>query len=204
MTRLEQQMNFIKEIDKIKKIQRQSFLTDSSRQENDAEHSWHLALMCMTLNEHSNEKIDVLKTMSMVLIHDIIEIDAGDTYAYDEVGYQSKREREVKAAERIFNLLPKDQAAYFRALWDEFEEGATNEALFAHSLDRIQPIMLNDASEGRAWKDHQIKISQVLKRNAYTAKGSHNLWKFAETNYIEPNVEKGTIIDDREGNCESI
>ena len=172
MERIEQQINFIKEVDKLKKIGRQTYLSDASRKENDAEHSWHLALMAMLLNEYAAEKVDVLRVMSMVLIHDIIEIDAGDTYAYDEAGNQTKREREVKAADRIFNLLPKDQAVYMRELWEEFERSDTPEAKFALALDKIQPTMLNDASGGRSWKEHGIGISQVINRNKKTPEGN--------------------------------
>ncbi len=192
MNRLEQQLNFIMEVDKIKKITRQTYLSDGSRPENDAEHSFHLAIMCFLLKEYANEEIDVLHTMEMVLIHDVIEIDAGDTYAYDSLGNQSKREREVKAAERIFNLLPKDQASYVRALWDEFEEGATPEARFANALDKIQPLLLNDASGGDTWKSHGISISQILKRNERTSKGSEVLWEYCKP-ILEQNIEKGNI-----------
>lgn len=188
ITRLEQQMNFIKEIDKIKKIGRQTYLSDASRKENDAEHSWHLAMMVLLLQEYSNEPIDVLRTMSMVLIHDIIEIDAGDTYAYDEEGNQSKRERELKAAERIFRLLPDDQASYVRGLWDEFEEKKTPEAKFANAVDKIQPTMLNDASDGKSWIEHGVHLEQILKRNESTKEGSDKLWNYALQNYIEPHV----------------
>lgn len=190
MSRLEEQMNFIREVDKLKKIGRQTYLSDGSRKENDAEHSWHLALMCMILSEYANQKIDVQKTMSMVLIHDIIEIDAGDTYAYDIEGNQTKREREVKAAERILKMLPKDQSDYIRSLWDEFEEGETAEAKFASALDRIQPTMLNDASKGKSWEEHQVELSQILERNAPTKDGSSMLWDFTLENYIMPNVGK--------------
>ena len=129
----------------------------------------------------------------MVLIHDLVEIDAGDTYAYDSVGNQSKREREVKAAERIFHILPEDQAVYIRQLWEEFEEGITMEAKFAHALDCIQPVMLNDASDGKAWTEHQIELSQILNRNKNTKDGSKALWEYAKETYIMPNVEKGRI-----------
>ena len=192
MNRLEQQINFIMEVDKVKKITRQTYLSDGSRPENDAEHSFHLAMMCFLLKEYANEEIDVLHTMEMVLIHDVIEIDAGDTYAYDSLGNQSKREREVKAAERIFNLLPEDQASYVRALWDEFEEGATPEARFANALDKIQPLLLNDASGGDTWKSHGISISQILKRNERTPKGSEALWEYCKP-ILEQNIEKGNI-----------
>ena len=149
--RLKQQMDFILEADKSKNIIRQTYLSDGSRKENDAEHSWHLALMCILLSEYANEKIDVLKTTAMVLIHDIVEIDAGDTYAYDTQGNTTKREREVKAADRIFNLLPADQAEKMRALWEEFEAGETPEARFAATLDKIQPVLLTNANNGKSW-----------------------------------------------------
>lgn len=195
MTRLEKQMNFILEVDKLKKIQRQTFISDGSRTENDTEHSWHLAIMCMLLSEHSNEEIDVLRTISMVLIHDIVEIDAGDTYAYDEIGNLSKREREEKAADRIFHLLPDDQAAYMRELWEEFEENKTKEAKFALTLDKIQPIMLNDITSGRAWREHKVKAQQVYNRNKTTKDGSISLWEYAKE-LIDKNIENGNIIKD--------
>ena len=191
MDRLEQQMNFILEVDKLKQITRQSYITGASRKETDTDHSWHLALMCALLNEHANEQVDVLKTMVMVLIHDIVEIDAGDPYAYDAVGNESKREREEKAADRIFNLLPEDQAKYLRDLWEEFEVQETPEAKFANTLDKIQPVMLNDATGGRAWREHDVEKSQVMKRNEKTHEGSEALWEFTK-NIIERNV--GTNI----------
>ncbi len=194
--RLERQLRFILEVDKSKQVFRQTYLSDGSRKENDAEHSWHLALMCALLGEYANESIDVAKTMVMVLIHDIIEIDAGDTYAYDEAGNATKREREVRGAERIFSLLPEDQAASFRALWEEFEAGETPEAKFALTLDKVQPLLLNDATEGRAWKEHGIRISQVLKRNERTGEGSERLWEHAK-GLIEKNAELGRLLDDR-------
>lgn len=192
MDRLEQQMNFILEVDKLKNITRQTYISSGERKENDTEHSWHLALMCALLAEHANEKIDVLKTMTMVLIHDIIEIDAGDTYAYDAAGNTTKREREVRAADRIFQILPSDQASYLRDLWEEFEEGVTPEAKFALALDKVQPVMLNAASGGKSWKEHQVELSQILKRNEHTPEGSQALWSYAEGLIME-NVEKGNI-----------
>ena len=196
MERLDKQFDFIREADKIKQIFRQSYICDGSRKENDAEHSWHLALMAVILSEYANEEIDVLRVISMVLIHDIVEIDAGDTYAYDSTGNETKRERELSAAERIFNILPKDQALYMRSLWDEFEERITPESKFANMLDRVQPLTLNDASKGKAWTEHNVKLSQVINRNAITAEGSEELWKYAKDNIIEPNVKNGSIIDD--------
>lgn len=195
MTRLEQQMNFILEVDKLKSIIRQNYLTDGSRKEDDADHSWHLALMCALLSEHANEKIDVLKTMTMVLIHDIVEIDAGDTYAYDPGANLSKRERELEAAERIFHLLPEDQAGQMRALWDEFEEHVTPEAKFAATLDRIQPFLLNAASDGRSWKEHGVTFSQVMKRNEVTPEGSKALWEY-QYELMKQQAESGNLINE--------
>ena len=170
--RLKKQMDFLLEVDKLKFITRQTYLSDGKRKENDGEHSWHLALMAVLLSEYSNEKVDLVKVITMVLIHDIVEIDAGDTYAYDAVGNQSKREREVKAADRIFNILPEDQAKKFRQLWEEFEAYETPEAKFAHVCDNVQPLMLNDATDGLAWREHDVKKSQVLQRNSRTGEGS--------------------------------
>lgn len=191
-TRLEQQLQFILEVDKVKKITRQTYIADGSRKENDAEHSWHLALMAFLLKEYANEEVDVLRVMEMVLVHDLVEIDAGDTYAYDEAGNATKREREVKAADRIFNLLPEDQAKYMRGLWDEFEDGDTPEAKFAHVLDNVQPLLLNDATGGVAWKEHQVQEAQIKKRNRITPEGSKALWEHC-CRVIEENIKKGNI-----------
>ncbi len=194
--RLTKQFDFIREIDKEKMIGRQTYLSDASRKENDAEHAWHLAIMAILLGEYANEPIDVLKTVTMVLIHDIVEIDAGDTYAYDTAAHSDKAEREAAAAKRIFGLLPEDQGSKLKGLWEEFEENKTAEAKFAHSLDHVQPLMLNDASGGKSWLEHGIRLSQVVKRNANTSEGSKELWEFARENFIKPNVEKGTLIAD--------
>ena len=196
MDRLDSQFEFIREIDGLKKISRQTYLSDGSRKENDTEHSWHLALMAVLLSEYANENVDLLRVITMVLVHDIVELDAGDTYAYDDAGNATKREREVAAADRIFNILPADQAKYLRNLWAEFEEDSTPEARFAHTLDHVQPVMLNDASGAKAWKEHAIKLSQVLKRNSSTAKGSEKLWEYTYNNFIEPNVKTGSIEKD--------
>lgn len=188
--RIEKQFEFLKEIDKEKNIFRQTYLADGKRKENDAEHAWHMALFVMVLSEYANEDIDVLKTMKIVLIHDLIEIYAGDTYAYDSKGNESKRERELAAADRLFNILPKDQAEEFRALWDEFEENITPEARFANTMDKIQPLMLNNASKGRSWEEHDVHASQVYGRNEKTHLGSEELWKYADETFIKPNVGK--------------
>lgn len=186
--RIEKQFEFLKEIDKEKNIFRQTYLADGMRKENDAEHAWHMALFVMVLSEYANEDIDVLKTMKIVLIHDLIEIYAGDTYAYDSKGNESKRGRELAAADRLFNILPKDQAEEFRALWDEFEKNITPEARFANTMDKIQPLMLNNASEGRSWEEHGVHASQVYGRNEKTHLGSEELWKYADETFIRPNV----------------
>ncbi|MGF0033234.1 HD domain-containing protein [Bariatricus sp. SGI.154] len=195
-SRLEQQFDFFREIDKEKFIGRQTYLTDAQRKENDAEHAWHMAIMTILLSEYANEQIDVLKTVTMLLIHDLVEIDAGDTYAYDVEGNQTKRQREVAAADRIFGLLPEDQGEKMRALWDEFEAWETPEARFAHTMDCIQPLMLNAATDGKSWVEHGVHLSQVLGRNQNTASGSKTLWEHAYNDFIAPNVEKGRLKND--------
>ena len=191
--RLDKQFAFIKEIDKDKLIKRQTLLTDKVTLENDAEHAWHMAIMTLLLSEYANEKIDVLKTISMLLIHDLVEIKAGDTYCYDEVNKETQRQRELEAADYIFSMLPKDQGEKFRALWDEFEEEDTPEARFARAMDRVQPVMLNDASDGKKWVEHEVCLSQVMKRNAPVEKGSKVLWEYVLNEFISPNVEKGRL-----------
>ena len=193
--RLKKQMDFLLEADKLKFITRQTYLSDGKRKENDGEHSWHLALMAVLLSEYSNEKVDLVKVITMVLIHDIVEIDAGDTYAYDAVGNQSKREREVKAADRIFNILPEDQAKKFRQLWEEFEAYETPEAKFAHVCDNVQPLMLNDATDGLAWREHDVKKSLVLQRNSRTGEGSQVMMEYINK-ILDKNVESGNLKDE--------
>lgn len=197
MERIDKQFEFIREIDKEKEITRHTFLADASRRENDAEHAWHMAIMTILLQEYANEEIDVLKTITMLLIHDIVEIDAGDTYAYDEKGKENQAEREEKAANRIFNMLPEDQAEKMIALWHEFEAQKTPEAKFARCMDNIQPMMLNDASNGLAWEENQVKISQILKRNERTAEGSKVLWDYMK-HILQKNMDEGHIVKDRE------
>ena len=195
MERLEKQMEFILEVDKVKKIVRQTYLSDASRKENDAEHSWHLALMAVLLKEYSNEEVDLAKVIPMVLIHDLVEIDAGDTYAYDEVGAKTKRERETKAADRIFGLLPSDQGTWLRELWEEFEAYETAEAKFAHVLDNAQPLLLNDASNGRSWAEHGVHKSQIYKRNEHTSEGSREIWGYMKK-LVDKHIQLGHVIDD--------
>lgn len=192
--RLEDQMKFLLEIDKEKNILRQTHLSGQGRRENDAEHAWHMAIMIYLLREYANEKIDLAKTMMMALIHDIVEIDAGDTYAYDTAALATQQEREAKAAQRIFGLLPEDQREEMLALFQEFEDYETPEARFAHVLDNLQPLMLNDSNNGGDWREHQVKRSQVYKRNARTSTGSETLWAYME-GLIQGNVEKGNIQD---------
>lgn len=196
--RLSRQMEFCREIDKEKQILRQTLLTNGTQREDDSQHAWHMAVMTLLLSEYSNEPIDVLKTISMLLIHDLVEIDAGDTFAYDEEGKKTQRERELRAADRIFSILPEDQRDKFRSLWDEFEEGTSPEALFAHTMDNIQPTMLNAATNGKMWKEKQVHLSGILNRNKTTALGSKALWKYSLEQLIRPHVEGGQIIDDTE------
>ena len=193
LDRLEQQIAFVREVDKLKTINRQTLLTDASRRENDAEHSWHLALMALVLGEYAGgSAIDLLHVIRMVLVHDLVEIDAGDTYCYDDAGYADKTQRETSAAERIFNLLPPDQAAEIRALWDEFEASETPEAKFANALDRLQPLMHNVFTDGRMWKKHGIVKSQVIGRNRKIADGAPDLWTFARK-LIQQAVDDGHL-----------
>lgn len=194
MTDFEKQIAFIMELDRIKQITRQTYLSDGSRKENDAEHSWHLALMAFVLSDYANEKVDVLKTMKMVLLHDVIEIDAGDTYAYDTAGNKTKRARELKAADRIFGMLPREQQKEYRGLWDEFEAMGSPEAKFANMLDKVQPLLLNAASDGRSWQEHGVRRTQVMERNARTHEGSEQLWAYAKR-LIDEQVEKGHLLD---------
>lgn len=198
MERLKKQMNFIREIDKEKQIFRQTYVSDGTRKENDAEHAWHMAIMTFLLSEYANEEIDVLKTIRMILIHDIVEIDAGDTYAYDDAAKTTQRQREERAADRLFGLLPEDQAKELRDLWEEFEAGETKEACFARTMDNVQPLLLNDATEGKAWEEHEVPLSKILKRNERTARGSEVLWDYSRKQLIEKNVEAGHIIKDME------
>lgn len=193
--RLKNQIRFIVEIDKVKDIFRQTYLANGKRKENDAEHSWHLALMAVLLQEYAAEKVDVCKVMTMVLLHDLVEIDAGDTYAYDAEGARDKREREVRAADRIFGLLPEDQGESFRALWEEFEGYETPEAKFAHVLDNFQPLLLNAASNGRSWKEHEVRKSQIYKRNERIPMCAPEIWEIMQE-IVEEYIRKGNVIDD--------
>lgn len=193
--RFQKQLDFILEADKEKTILRQTHLTGYLRQENDAEHAWHMAMMVYLLKEYANEEIDLARTMMMALIHDVVEIDAGDTYAYDSAGKATQAERERLAADRIFGMLPEDQAVELRSLFDEFEACQTPEAKFVRAMDNLQPILLNDANNGRDWRLHQVKASQVKKRQERTGLGSTQIWEFIN-GLIDENRRKGNLRDE--------
>ncbi|HHU49664.1 MAG TPA: HD domain-containing protein [Clostridiales bacterium] len=193
MNRLKKQMEFIVEIDKLKYIFRQSALISDGRKENSAEHSWHLGLMAMFLSEYIKDgSVDLLKVIKMVLIHDIVEIDAGDTFAYDEHGYEDKEEREIQAAQRIFNLLPSDQADEIWKLWREFEERRTPEARYAASLDRLQPLLLNYFTQGHTWRMPGVTSEKVYERMAPIRESTPVLWEYA-VEIIEDSIAKGYL-----------
>ncbi|MBN2765829.1 MAG: HD domain-containing protein [Paludibacteraceae bacterium] len=187
-----QQINFIIEIDKIKYIQRKTKLFNSDRPENDAEHSWHLAMMTIVLAEHSDVSVDVLKVLKMVLIHDIVEIDAGDIFIYDTQQNHSNTENELIAAKRIFGLLPDKQAEELIAIWQEFEAGETPEARFAKAMDRIEPLLQNNSNNGGTWREFDVDYSKVYQKKKVIAQGSATLWKFAE-NLLNESVQKGIL-----------
>ncbi|WP_248928776.1 HD domain-containing protein [Paenibacillus hamazuiensis] len=193
--RLQKQLEFIMEIDKLKHIFRRSKLMNRSRFENDAEHSWHLAVMAMLLEEYAGEtELNRLRVLHMLLIHDLVEIDAGDTFAYDAQGHEDKQEREENAARRLFFMLPPDQAEWIYGLWREFEERQTPESRFAAALDRLQPLIHNYYTEGESWKLHGIRRQQVLDRNRHIAEGSPELWELAR-HLIEDAVRKGYLAE---------
>lgn len=181
LARLSQQIDFIAECDRLKEVFRQTLNPHSRRAENDAEHSWHLCLCVIVLAEHANEpRLDILRVLKMLIVHDLVEIDAGDTFAYDTAALAHQHEREALAAERIFGLLPADQARDFRALWDEFEAKATAEAKFATAIDRFQPMLLNCRAEGAGWRRHGVTHDRVVARNRHIADGCAPLWTYAE------------------------
>ena len=190
--RLKKQLDFMLELDKMKNIYRQTYVLHEDRKENDAEHSWHLAILAFMLEEYAAEPIDTLKVIKMVLLHDVVEIDAGDTYLYDEEGYKSKAEREEKAAQRIFGLLPDDQRDEYYALWREFEDDITYESRFASILDRMQPLLLNYTKGGIAWKEHGVHKEKVLSRNRPYFDASHELAEVIES-VIEDAAAKGWL-----------
>ena len=190
--RIEKQLEFALEIDKVKNIFRQTHLSGYVRNENDAEHSWHIALMAYLLKEYANENIDIAKVMLMCLIHDIVEIDAGDTYAYDTENLKTQKAREDAAKERIFSILPKEQKEEFIALFDEFEAYETAESKFAHVMDNLQPLMLNNSNGGSDWKEHNVSAEQVYKRQSKVKLGSETLFEVVD-GIIQDNIKKGNL-----------
>ena len=192
--RLENQLAFALEIDKEKNILRQTHLSGHGRNENDAEHAWHMAVMAYLLKEYANEEVDISKVMIMCLIHDIVEIEAGDTYAYDEDGLKTQKAREDMAKEHIFSILPDDQKQEMIALFDEFEANQTPESKYAHAMDNLQPLILNNSNSGSDWKRHNVSASQVYKRQNKTKDGSVKLFEVVD-NIIKENINKGNIIN---------
>ena len=190
-----QQIEFIKEIDKLKYIQRRTKLLNSDRCENDAEHSWHLAVMAIVLAEHSNEPIDVLRVVKMVLIHDLVEIDAGDTFIYDTQKSHDNTDEERLAAERIFGILPLNQKEEYLEIWEEFEANQTAEARFARTMDRLEPLLQNSSNNGGTWKEYDVPYSKVYEKKQVMKQGSKNIWEFAE-DLLEKNVEAGILRKD--------
>ena len=190
--RLRDQVRFILEIDQLKGVLRRTYLVDGTRRENSAEHSWHVAMMATVLAEHANEPVDAGRVARMLLVHDIVEVDAGDTFVYDTAGAESKAERERAAAERIFGLLPSDQRAELRALWEEFEAASTPDARFAAALDRMMPVLHNIHTGGRAWRENSVTADMVISRNSRIAEGSRALWEYVR-GLIEKAVETGHL-----------
>ena len=190
--KLKQQLDFILEIDKEKNILRQTHLSGHGRRENDAEHAWHMAIMAYLLKEYSNEPVDITKVMIMCLIHDIVEIDAGDTYAYDTEGLKTQKAREDAAKERIFSLLPNAQKEELTALFDEFEESKTAESRFAHVMDNLQPLLLNNSNGGADWREHEVYASQVYGRQQKYRYGSKQLYEITDQ-ILKENIKKGNI-----------
>ncbi len=193
--RLEKQLAFSLEIDKEKNIFRQTHLSGHGRNENDAEHAWHMAIMAYLLREYANEPVDITKVMLMCLIHDIVEIDAGDTYAYDEEAKKTQKAREDAAKERIFSLLPADQKEELTALFDEFESASTAEARYAHAMDNLQPLILNSSNGGSDWREHGVSASAVYGRQGHTKEGSERLYEVTDR-IIRENIGKGNIKND--------
>ena len=190
--RLRQQLSFILELDKEKNILRQTHLSGHGRRENDAEHAWHMAIMAYILREYANEEVDIGKVMLMCLIHDVVEIEAGDTYAYDEAGLKTQKAREDAAKEKLYSLLPEDQKRELIALFDEFEAWETPESRFAHAMDNLQPLLLNDSNDGGDWREHGVSAEQVYGRQRKTALGSERLFQLAD-GLLQKHIEKGNL-----------
>jgi putative hydrolase of HD superfamily len=202
--RLQRQVEFILEIDKLKTVLRQTYLMDGSRRENSAEHTWHLTVMALVLSEYANAPVNVLQVLKMLVVHDIVEIDAGDTYIYDERASLDKAAREEAAADRLFGLLPADQAAELRALWNEFEQRQTPEARFAAALDRLMPLLHNYHTQGKSWRAHGVTADRVVARVRHIEEGSQALWDFAQGvieaavahGYLAPAARPGNLPED--------
>jgi len=192
MDTLDEQIQFLIEIDKLKTIERKGKIISGTRLENDAEHSWHLAMMALILHRQANEEVDLFRVIKMLLVHDLVEIDAGDTFAYDTAGHLDKAERESKAADRLFGMLPQEQGEELMELWLEFERKETKEARFAASLDRLQPLIHNHLNQGDTWRKYGITSEQVMNRNREIANGSEKLWHYAQA-LIQSSVEKGIL-----------
>ncbi len=189
---LQKQITFIKEIDKLKYIQRKTRLFNSDRHENDAEHSWHLAMMAMVLAEHSNTPVNLLRVIKMLLIHDIVEIDAGDTFLFDTTKNHVNTEEELKAAKRIFGILPEEQAQELVDIWLEFEEGETDDARFAKAMDRFEPMLQNASNEGGTWAEFNVSYETVVDKKKKIGNGSETVWNYAK-NLLDESVEKGYL-----------
>jgi putative hydrolase of HD superfamily len=192
--RLDQQITFLLEADGLKQIERMTAILGGSRRENTAEHSWHLALFALVLAEHADDPVDTGRVITMLLVHDIVEIDAGDTFAYDESGYETKAERERAAADRLFGLLPEGQGRDLRSLWEEFEAGESADARFANAVDRLQPLLLNHANNGGPWREHGISRERVVARNSPIGDGSTALWELARERIDEVHA-RGLLAD---------
>jgi putative hydrolase of HD superfamily len=192
--RLSRQIEFVLEIDKLKSVLRRSYVLDAQRRENSAEHSWHVAVMALVLAEYAREPVVAMRAACMLLVHDIVEVDAGDTYCYDDEANKDKPERERAAADRLFGLLPIDQVAGMRKLWEEFEAGASRDAKFARALDRLMPLLHNYHTRGRAWKKHGVTARQVLEHNAEVSEGSEAIWQFVQ-GLVKDSVEKGYLAE---------
>ena len=190
--RLQKQLDFILEIDKEKNILRQTHLSGHGRRENDAEHAWHMAVMAYLLREYANEPVNIARTMLMCLLHDVVEIDAGDTYAYDAENLKTQKAREEAAKERIYSLLPEDQKAELSAIFDEFEAAETPEAKFAHAMDNLQPLLLNNSNGGGDWKEHDVCAAQVYGRQRKTRAGSEKLYEITDA-ILQENIKKGSL-----------
>ena len=190
--KLKNQIAFVIEIDEMKRILRMNLHADGSKRENDAEHSWHLAVMAMLLEEYCTEKVDIGRVIKIALVHDLVEVYAGDTFAYDAKGYEDKDEREKMAADKLFGMLDNEQAAFFRALWDEFEEKETPESRYANAVDRLQPLLLNYLTDGHTWKLGDVHAPQILKRMDIIRTATPELWHIVE-GIIETSIQKGIL-----------